>query len=69
MVVCSTVSEAGSESDLTCEDGTAVRKEASYEVLGKDKFLFSSYSTNVQYLHLYTARLLQLRPRVKRAMQ
>ena len=46
-----------------------VRSVGQYSFSGKKKLSVTSYQHNLQYVHVYTARLAALRPRVRKAMQ
>ena len=54
---------------VEAEGSEVVRSVGQYTFSGHNKLSVKSYQHNLQYVHIYTARLNALRPRVKQAMQ
>merc|ERR1712226_397856 len=55
--------------EIPSSPGYVVRKETGqYDFIGKEKLRIKTYTSNLQYVHIYATRLNALRPRVQKAM-
>merc|ERR1712226_1182969 len=55
--------------EIPSSPGYVARKETGqYDFIGKEKLRIKTYTSNLQYVHIYATRLNALRPRVQKAM-